>query len=542
MKPFSRMLWLAISLAVLAAVSIGVARFEWERKYDDVALAVPLGDLYKISPANIDAILQSLERSGPQILTISPQEVPELHQQFFPSAPAEASIPWEELKRLRERGFLIFWRLDMPITMEELTPFLDKLFELQSAGLLLSRPFDISSGNLELLLALLHAHSPLVGFVEFDTPAGVEQLYRQGYHDVVRVHTMKIEERAAKSEREVIDRYLRAVTERNVRFLELRALTPDQIIADYAALQDELGRAHFRLALPAPPAPFAPSVWALALLWLGFVSVLVLSAERINKLPLASLALLWVIGALLGLVGLFEWRELLMQGAAWLTAVVVPIATFVFLSKHHVFSRGSGLLFTLVFSMASILGGLTAAAFLSTDTYFLHIQEFPGVKAAFVLPILGIALLSARSVEWRSFRAFDAAVWAALGAVIILVLIRSGNFPIWPASEPELTIRGWLEDSLIIRPRLKEFLIGHPLLLLWGGLGAIRWRPWAFAILLAGLLGQISIVNSFEHLHTPLYVTLVRTAHGLWIGLALGWSISMLARRFLRRFPISSVD
>jgi hypothetical protein len=172
----------------------------------------------------------------------------------------------------------------------------------------------------------------------------------------------------------------------------------------------------------------------------------------------------------------------------------------------------------------------------------LQIQEFPGVKAALILPVVFTALLSLSKVEWRRFQMRDAAVWAAVGVFLVLVLLRSGNFSFWAPSNLELAVRQWLEEFFIVRPRFKEFFIGHPLLMFWGGLGVLRWRPWALAVLLAGLVGQVSIVNSFEHLHTPLEVTLLRSFHGLGIGLALGWLLQMLLRRGLRLAPQCPVD
>jgi hypothetical protein len=41
-------------------------------------------------------------------------------------------------------------------------------------------------------------------------------------------------------------------------------------------------------------------------------------------------------------------------------------------------------------------------------------------------------------------------------------------------------------------------------------------------LLLLGAVGQASLVNTFCHLHTPLLISLVRTANGLWLGLAIG--------------------
>jgi hypothetical protein len=71
-------------------------------------------------------------------------------------------------------------------------------------------------------------------------------------------------------------------------------------------------------------------------------------------------------------------------------------------------------------------------------------------------------------------------------------------------------------------------MLGHPALLLGLAMATIpRWRPWALPLLLLGIIGQVGMLNSFCHLHTPLKLTFLRTFHGLWaggiIGLILIW-------------------
>ena len=45
---------------------------------------------------------------------------------------------------------------------------------------------------------------------------------------------------------------------------------------------------------------------------------------------------------------------------------------------------------------------------------------------------------------------------------------------------------------------------------------------WALPLLLVGVIGQVGMLNSFCHLHTPIRVTLLRTWNGLWLGALLG--------------------
>ena len=115
------------------------------------------------------------------------------------------------------------------------------------------------------------------------------------------------------------------------------------------------------------------------------------------------------------------------------------------------------------------------------------------------------------------------AVLAALG----LVVIRRGNFPLIGASEVELALRSALNEWFV-RPRFKE-LLGHPLALL--GLLQVRWPWWARGgLLVAGVVAQASVLNSFSHYHTPLVVSLQRSVIALALGALVGLALVVAAR------------
>ena len=112
----------------------------------------------------------------------------------------------------------------------------------------------------------------------------------------------------------------------------------------------------------------------------------------------------------------------------------------------------------------------------------------------------------------------------ALAALAFLVA-RSGNDPGVGVSGSELTMRALLDKYLYVRPRTKEFLLGHPALLL--GLAAVasgRFVRWTLPLLIVGAIGQSSLMDTFCHLHTPLFIS---GLHGL-IGWVLGAVIGAL--------------
>jgi hypothetical protein len=115
----------------------------------------------------------------------------------------------------------------------------------------------------------------------------------------------------------------------------------------------------------------------------------------------------------------------------------------------------------------------------------------------------------------------------------IYYILRTGNFPILDIPAIEEKFRMVLEDLLYVRPRFKEFLIGHPafIIALYFFKDLKRSYSLYFLSLLA-VIGQLNMLNSFAHIHTPVLISLLRTVHGLWLGLIIGL-IAVVVLRYL---------
>ncbi|MEI7905155.1 MAG: DUF5693 family protein, partial [Candidatus Firestonebacteria bacterium] len=126
---------------------------------------------------------------------------------------------------------------------------------------------------------------------------------------------------------------------------------------------------------------------------------------------------------------------------------------------------------------------------------------------------------------------------AVLAGLFLVASLRSGNLnvPLFPFEEPA---REFLEKVFWARPRSKEFLIGHPLMLL--GLYMFfnkryeKYKASAILALSAGMFGQVSLVNTFCHAHIPFLMSLVRAVYGLALG-ALGGALLILCLKHLKK-------
>jgi hypothetical protein len=158
-----------------------------------------------------------------------------------------------------------------------------------------------------------------------------------------------------------------------------------------------------------------------------------------------------------------------------------------------------------------------------------------GIKLAHGLPLLLVggfyAAYSAGGWDfWRRWVNQPVFWWQAgmvlvVLSAVVLMLLRTGNEAPGVVSDLELRLRALLENLMNVRPRTKEFLIGHPALVIALMLLIQDRRTWLPLAMLLGAIGQVSVVNTFCHLHSPLAVSLLRVVWGAGLGIALGLSI-----------------
>jgi hypothetical protein len=94
----------------------------------------------------------------------------------------------------------------------------------------------------------------------------------------------------------------------------------------------------------------------------------------------------------------------------------------------------------------------------------------------------------------------------------------------------ELMFRNYLEDTLLARPRTKEFLIAFPTRMVGAYYATtnilnkdkILKYCYILAFSLATIIGQTSITNTFSHIRTPLYISLSRTGYSVTFGVLIG--------------------
>jgi hypothetical protein len=125
--------------------------------------------------------------------------------------------------------------------------------------------------------------------------------------------------------------------------------------------------------------------------------------------------------------------------------------------------------------------------------------------------------------------------------MIAVVLARSGNDSGMSVSGLELKFRGVLDTILPVRPRTKEFLVGHPAMFLGIAAALGGRRTLAGILLVIGTIGEVSLINTFCHLHTPIALSVMRTVLGAAFGLVIGIVFLLLFSRDTSRQTTKTV-
>jgi hypothetical protein len=411
----------------------------------------------------------------------------------------------------------------------------------------------------------IEAHGLLYGSVELSKQRGDEELGKALDAAIVRVHAILPAELARLAPPVAIERYVRGVRERNIRVAYLRLFTSvaeDPLAENLDFVRGVAGELRDRGYEIGPAQPFGHVLPqgglrrllpALAALIVAGAAVMLLAG--LAPVPASRqllLALLFAVGAMgLAAAGGGLGRKLL----AFAGAVMLPTLAFVLFpmrpddegvkgppARPFIFALGRFVMMSLV----SFLGALAVVGLLSERSALVKLTELSGIKVAHVLPLLAVAVIYAADLlapdrDWAEHErravgrvtgllAEPLRLWHALAAVLGLValallVLRTGNDPGVGVSPLELKFRSLL-DQVLVRPRTKEFLFGHPALILAVALWALgRGRTWIVPLLFVGAIGQESLVNSFCHLHTPIALTLARTWNSLWLGSLIGLAV-----------------
>jgi hypothetical protein len=391
--------------------------------------------------------------------------------------------------------------------------------------------------------------------------------------NVIRLHSAQSTDLDKLSPIDAVDRYEKAARERENRVLLLRPVSnaSESPLSSFGQFVESVAKstAQDGLELGTPHPYREPGLPRFFSLLIG------LAAAPIVWFAAAAFVLdrrVRTVGAvLLGLLALACVTKTGTQLMALLAASSAPVAAFRLLDEFATRFKGPEWVrimqaFLLV-SAVSLVGGLIVAGMLNGLPYYVKADEFKGIKVAVFLPVLGIGWYAFMGLtDWRG-NLRSPITWGAvmlsvfLAAAMAFMLARTGNDSGVGASGPEMALRNLLDRIAYVRPRTKEFLVGHPILVVALGLflrhrassslpsggerppanGARAARGgWIALLLLLGAVGQTSVVNTLCHLHIPVTLSLARIGIGLALGCLFGFVLWAVVARLGRREALAN--
>jgi hypothetical protein len=433
--------------------------------------------------------------------------------------------------------------------------------------------------GLDEMRALMEERNLSVALIEatngdpFIKQKGITELVTSTDYQAVRLFPMSpyIQERFAvygyEGAEEIENTLYRAITERSMRTIYFRPFMKSRLepVTDpvhyealFSNLSQRLAPHGYSLgeARSGQANGLHPLFETLAALGLMAIGLFWLARQPYLPLPDWSLAALTVIGTL-GVVGIYRvapyFSATLFGFAATVLFPVVVADHLVAALRARYLSDGETTpafelkeaLFALAFyGSVALIGGLYVSAFMGHSRFLLKLDYSRGVKVAQLLPLAAVVAfyvlrfglfkkreeLGASEVHWHDLLEvlrMRVQIWHGVLAVILagvgyIYLSRTGNDAGLGPTVIERIMRTFLERTLPARPRTKEFLIAWPTLFVMYFFLFRRVKLFTPLLLLGVMLGITSVLNTFNHLWTPVYISVVRTVAGLGIGAIIG--------------------
>lgn len=399
--------------------------------------------------------------------------------------------------------------------------------------------------ELEQFTAKLKQYGLNVGVIEFADQSGMAKLLSRGEleDNVIRTFSLTIGNEANEKYKEEINKAIRAVKERNIRLLYVNLLKPEQSYYNVYEAEEGIERLRFvvgriindmpndfRMTDSRTFTPFAQNPLIHIAVLIATIAFVVLF---INKF-LPSLTTLAAAGMVfVGVLQVVTGHSLLLKALA--LAVTVTGAIYAVLSIEAIASWKNLL---LQYARSIVIAGISIwllTQLLYGTEFVTKVDQFTGVKILAGLPFLvGIVLLyrdQLKTILQHQVRYWHLVIFVILGVVFAYYVIRTGNDA--AVLGIELRMRQLLEDILYVRPRTTEFLIGFPMFFL-GLYLHLKKKKYAKMFLAVGFLAFASMIGTFTHLHTPIFISLLRTIYGIGFGTLIG-TIFIFIHNFIER-------
>ena len=300
--------------------------------------------------------------------------------------------------------------------------------------------------------------------------------------------------------------------------------------------------------------PYFPNKIAFVIIGAAVLAGAVIYLAQLVELTNSKQVILWGVMTAVMAAILFAGRGLVMrQALAFGAAVFFPVLSMnVILDIWDKTKTSSVSALKVILNstwqlalavLMSLVGGMYLAAILADSRFLLEIDIYRGVKLTFIMPLVLMTILYVKrydmlgvmgaGVKVAVSRVNDLlnkpitfkhiALLGVLGIILLYFVARSGHSAGVPVAAIEVKMRLFLEQLMYARPRQKEFMIGHPAFFL-AAYAAYYNAPrlMQYALTCGAVIGQASLVQTFCHMRTPVFMSTVRAIDGYAMGAVIG--------------------
>ena len=300
--------------------------------------------------------------------------------------------------------------------------------------------------------------------------------------------------------------------------------------------------------------PYFPNKIYFVIIGLAIIAGAVVYLAQLVELSNSKQLLIWGVLSAIAAVVILTGRGLVMrQALAFGAAVFFPVLSMnVILDIWDKCKESSASAVKVIFSatwqlalavLMSLVGGMYLAAILADSRFLLEIDIYRGVKLTFIMPLVLVTVLYVKRYDMLGVAgcglkaaiskvnellskpiAFKhVALFGVLGIILLYFVARSGHSAGVPVAAIEVKMRLFLEQLMYARPRQKEFMIGHPAFFL-AVHAAYHHAPRLiqYALTCGAVIGQASLVQTFCHMRTPVFMSTVRALDGYAMGAVIG--------------------
>ncbi|MBP2634083.1 MAG: hypothetical protein H6Q70_4711 [Firmicutes bacterium] len=526
-------------------------------------------------------LIRRLGENRVQSIKVGAVEVVAVKANYEKAMKLNLGMPTDEMKAVNDAGFYVVARPSnyAKVTEEDIQSVFDRLDGFKISDVIFSGEEILGAPkNVKDTAPLFKSRDYTLGMIEhplqlqFFKQEGLMELAKDLEYKAARVYSIPKDEQPKLKVAEAVERWGTTDEERNIRINLLRTYEKPEGTMSlfetnmkyFADTTKELKNKGFSIGKAGTYENYYPSPFLLILITLGaaaagvlYVSLVYPFKERYQYLLMASISIVLVTPILLGhgntvrsvvalaSANLFPALAVIWQLDRWRENefdAKTPIIKIML----------TGVVLLLTTGALAFIGGAYVGSVLADVEYLLEVNIFRGVKLTFIMPIVLVSLAFLTRFNLFEGKDYSGNLWTqikrilntpiyvkslvgfGIAAVVAFIFIgRSGHTAGIPVSVTELKFRAFLEQALYARPRSKELLIGHPAFMLTVLAVYKKWpRILFFILVIVATIGQGSLVETFCHLRTPIFMSFMRGVGGLIFGAGVG-VIAMLAAHFL---------